>query len=703
MFRKLKEYMSIQLSKNPGRVILVAILLLNVVFIAVAACILKGLSLVGTQEMSFGQAVFHTIKMIMDAGCIESVEEQIGGGGVALAITCVVIVIIGMVLFTGAVIGYLTNYISSFISDANVGAHKLHLSRHTVILNWNSRASEIVNDLLYRGESEKVVILVAEGKESIEKELAERIADTVAQENEAIRERAAKLPKGKRRAYIRKNKFKNKLVVIVREGDTFSTKQLRDISLERAKSIIILGSDVNNTVCKYNHQSLLADRERGNPLSIKALVQVAEITGAATSDDDQKIVVEVEDEWTLELVQKIIRGKQVDGKCKIIPVSVNQILGRLLSQFALMPELNLAYKELFSNKGMSFYSVPCETKDEHAFTQEYLRTHAHAIPLTVMEDGGKLYGFYAAKRENDHEKTTKMETTEYRVKLNYQYQLEQKNVIILGHNSKIGDIMEGFDNFRGEWNQGNREILNIIVIDDKNNLEKMDYYRKYPYVTKTVEADIYDKEIICKTIEEFVDANEGDTSVLILSDDTVLNEQIDSGAIANLIYVRDIILRKKNQNPDFYEGKIDVVVEILNPKHYDIVKSYSVNNVVISNRYVSKMVTQLGYNDTLYNFYDDILKYDEDGAAELESKEIYIKKVEQYFAELPGPSTTAELIRAVVDAAPDEVLTGGVPNHTILLGYLKAETGEMVMFTGDQTKQKVELSAQDKLIVFSSH
>ncbi len=703
MFRKIKEFFSIQLSKHPGRVVLTAILLLNVVFLIVSAAVIDALALNGTEEMSFWHAAFYTVTMILDAGCISFVIEDIGTAGVALVIICLIIIMVGMVLFTGAVIGYLTNYISGFIDKANVGTHKLVLSGHVVVLNWNTRASEIVNDLLYCDARQKVVILVSAGKEVIEKELQERLSDTVVQENSEVKRAAAKLPAIQRPLYKFRHRFTNKLTVLVREGDTFSTKQLNDISIKHAKTIIILGNDVNNTVCKYEHSSKSAERERGNPQSLKALMQVSDITGSASSDDNQKIVVEVEDEWTYGLVRKIIENKRVESKCNIIPVGVNKILGTLLAQFSLMPELNLAYRELFSNKGATFYCKPYNGKDEAKFTREYFENHICSLPLALMEQNGKTCAFYSANSEKDDLKLCESYKTDFKVKVNHNYRFEQKNVIILGHNSKIKDIMEGFNNFRGEWNyKDGREIMNVLVIDDKKHLEKMNFYADYSYVKEAVEADVYDKDIICETIERFVDGNSGDTSVLILSDDAVLNEQIDAGAITYLIYVRDIINKKKAADPDFDEYKIDVVVEILNPKHYDIIKSYSVNNVVISNRYISKMLTQLGEKDELFGFYDDILTYDSAEAEEQESKEIYIKAAGRFFEEIPEPCTAAELIRAVYSASTASELPENLKNHTIVLGYVSKD-GKMTLFLGNQTKTEVALKETDKLIVFSSH
>ncbi len=699
MFKKIREHFSIKLAKAPGRLVLSVILILNVVFILLASLLIKLFAaLPGTENMGYWEAIYYTIMMVLDGGCVtEVVGEEMVRTAVPLVIVCILVVVIGMVLFTGAVIGYLTNWISHFIEDANVGAHKLYMNGHTVILNWNSRASEIVNDLLYCDGKQKVVILVPSGKEEVERQIQERVEDTIAQAKEKAQRECKNKGFFARRAYMRRHKLKNNLVVVVREGDTFSTIQLRDISIEYAKTIIILGNDETSSNCKYDYERRLSEHERGNPQIIKALVQVAEITGAEYSDDGQKIVVEVEDEWTSELVSRIIENKQVDGKCKIIPVTVNKVLGRLLSQFSLMPELNLAYRELFSNKGATFFACDGKVIDEHERLSAYLSTHAHAIPLGLLEHNGKVSAYYSAEKEEDHDKTVEYQPIDYEVKLNKNYWLEQKNVIILGYNSHVHDIMEGFAGFCKEWNKDGKPIVNLVVIDTSKHLEKLNYYREYDFVTSAVEAEVFDRTIICNTVEEFVDKNAGDVSVLILSDDTVAGDKIDANAIANLIYIRDIINKKKSEDPGFDEGKIDIVVEINNPKHYDIVKSYSVNNIVISNRYVSKMITQLGSKDDLYYFYNDILAYDEDITFGAESKEVYVKKVSRYFDALPGPCTAYELIRAVYSAAKEND-----GNIAITLGYVK-KNGDMILFSGDQRKQRVQLESTDKLIIFSNH
>lgn len=703
MKRKIKEWFSIQLVKNPGGMVLAVILIFNILFFMFSAVVISTLALDGTEKMSFIEAAFCTITMILDAGCIQFVVADIGKSGIVVTLFCLFVVLVGMISFTGAVIGYITNYISSFIDNANTGKRKLNLSNHFVILNWNSRASEIVNDMLYSDEKQKIVVLVQSRKEEIEKEIEERLSDTVNRENKNIAQQYKDLPFPQKQIALYKNRFKRKVTVMVRQGDVFSSKQLNDISLERARSVIILGNDINNTICKFEHKERIDESSRGNSQTVKTLMQVSDITATESSADNQKIVVEITDEWTLDLVNKIIESKQVDGKCNIIPVKVNEILGQLLSQFCLMPELNSAYSELFSNKGVEFHSEIHDHIDDESFISEYLTNHNHALPITVMQGNDCVaHAFYVAEEDKDIKKISSVKNSEYKVSLNKNYWIEKKNVVILGHNSKCKNIMAGFESFSSEWKRGAEEIVRIVVIDDKKSLEKMNYYKDYPFVIKTVEADIYDNELICSTIEDFVSKNEEDTSVLILSDDAALNEDIDASALANLVYVRDIVNKKVAENPEFDAESIDIIVEIIDPKHYDIVNSYSINNVVISNRYISKMISQISEYEALFDFYNDILSYDSGALEEgFVSKEVYIKKAKRYFDEIPGETTADQLVRAVFNESINKE-EFDCSNPTIVLGYVKPG-GNLVLFGGDLSQITVNLDERDKLILFSAH
>ena len=131
--------------------------------------------------------------------------------------------------------------------------------------------------------------------------------------------------------------------------------------------------------------------------------------------------------------------------------------------------------------------------------------------------------------------------------------------------------------------------------------------------------------------------------------DIVTDEQVEQ--FSNITDEKQAAEWLRTNVPNFDTDSIDVIVEILNPKHYDLVSSYSVDNVIISNRYISKMVTQIGEKEAIFDFYNDILQYDDLDSQSYSSKEVYIKKVSTFFSELPGECTEEELIRAVWEAS----------------------------------------------------
>ena len=692
--KKLAEKISVFVAQKPAKAILISILIFNIIFLGISALLISHFAPRSLQNAGFWASVFYTVTMILDAGCIQFVVADVGHTGVAIIIICLLIIIIGMISFTGAVIGYITNYISNFIETANSGARKLRITNHIIILNWNSRASEIINDLLYSESKEKIVILASADKEFIEREIYDRISDTLTRDNKVLLNEAKDMPFLAKQRYIAKNRLKNNLTIVVKEGDVFSSKSLYDIAVDYAKSIIILGKDTHNSVCKFECKEEITERDKGNSNTIKTLIQVADITAAEESADNQKIVVEVEDEWTYDLVNQIIKHKENLGKCNIVAVPINLILGQILSQFSIMPELNNVYNELFSNKGAFFHSKKIKETDECKYIQEQLNKNDSSIPLAIMKTKEGIEAFYMVDSEKALNKR-KEQKSFFKCRLNTNFWLEKKNIIILGHNSKISSIMNGFSSFADEWNFSNGDsILNIIIIDDKKYLTENDYFKKYPYVSKVIEADICEKEKIYDTISEFIELHNDNTSVLILSDDTASTAEIDAKALIYLIYVNDIIQNKLADKSKIEHQSIDVMVEVLNPKNYDVVCSYSVDNVVISNRYISKMITQIGEREAIYDFYTDILTYDTQGATADGSKELYIKKAGEFFETIPPKCSAFDLIRGVFSAGAD--------NKSLLLGYIRNES-EKVLFTGNQHDITVELTENDKLIVFSNH
>ena len=691
---KLRGWLSIQVAKHPKRVVLILVILFNVLFITVSAALIAALSLRGTEKMNFFHAAYYTVTMILDAGCIESVIKDIGTTGVALTITCLAVIIIGMITFTGAVIGYLTNILNDFIDNATAGNTRLYLSDHTVILNWNARAPEIVNDLLYSDNKETVVALVKSGGDDIKKEIEERLHLTIEKENAVVYEKADTMGFFARRRYLKNNKLGNNVTFIVIEGNIFSQKQLRDIRIDLAKAVIILSNDPTDSAAEDGRQS-----DEGNPQAVKALMQAADIVSAGKAAHNQNIIIEITDPWTYDIVQRIISGKELGEKCNIVKFQVEKFLGQLLAQLSITPEMTPVYDDLFSNKGAAFYTEPVQTDDEIGYIRDYLSTHQNAVPLTLLSHNGESWFCFAADNQNSITKKHEPESSGFSVKLN-KTQNECKRVIMIGHNSKVEEIMSCYESYISCQTRDKQfSPLKVTVIDEADSLSRMDHYRSYSFVEEAAELDIYNIDKTFETIDRLLFNTSEETSILILSDDTELDENADSSALMYLVYIQDYIKELLRKNPVYDKQKVKTIVEITDPRHYDIVKGYEMVDAVISNRFTGNIITQIGEKESIYDFYKDLLSYSsyEPGG---QNKKPQLKKVSSFFKETPPTCTAHDLVRAVFEASVSSNVASEKYYPMLVLGYIKAN-GETIIFSGDLSEINVSLEAEDKIIVYT--
>lgn len=690
---KFRIWLSVQIAKHPKRVVLVLIILFNVLFITVSAAVISSLSLRGTEKMNFFYAAYYTVTMILDAGCIESVIKDIGTSGVALTLTCLAVIIIGMITFTGAVIGYLTNILNDFIENASAGNTRLYLSDHTVILNWNARAPEIVNDLLYSDNKETVVALVKSGSDEIKKEIEERLYNTIEKENADVSKKAEKMDFFARRRYLKNNKLGNNVTFIVIEGNIFSQKQLKDIRIDLAKAVIILSNDPSDSALEGGRQS-----DEGNPQAVKALMQAADIVSAGNAEHNQNIIIEITDPWTYDIVQRIISVKELGEKCNIVMFQVEKFLGQLLAQISMTPEMTLVYGDLFSNKGAAFYTEPVQTDDEIGYIRDYLSTHKNAIPLTLLTHNGESCFCFAANNQKDINKKYALNSLGYSVELN-NMQCGCKRVIMIGHNSKVEEILNCYESYIS-CQTGDKQIspLKVTVIDEANSIRRMDYCQRYSFVEEAVEIDIYHINKNFDTINRLLFNTFEETSILILSDDTELNENTDSSALMYLIYIQDFIKEMLRKNPEI-KKRVKTIVEITDPGHYDIVKGYDMVDAVISNRFTGNIITQIGKKESIYNFYKGLLSYSSDKPGN-QNKKPQLKKVSSFFKETPPPCTAYDLVRAVFEASVSSAEASEKQCPAMVLGYIKAN-GETIIFNGDLSEINVSLEAEDKIIVYT--
>ena len=66
----MREWTSIEFSQKPRRMVLLLIGLVNLLLILIAAWVISAFAMPGNEKMGFFAAVYNTLTMILDAGCI---------------------------------------------------------------------------------------------------------------------------------------------------------------------------------------------------------------------------------------------------------------------------------------------------------------------------------------------------------------------------------------------------------------------------------------------------------------------------------------------------------------------------------------------------------------------------------------------------------------------------------------------------------
>ncbi len=146
-----------------------------------------------------------------------------------------------------------------------------------------------------------------------------------------------------------------------------------------------------------------------------------------------------------------------------------------------------------------------------------------------------------------------------------------------------------------------------------------------------------------------------------------------------LLFLQDI--SKKHQ--------AKIILELLDPRHYDIAMSYQVDHTIISNRYVSHMISQISKNRELALLYDELLRYDGSDSI-TQTKEVYVYPV----------TSILETAYPLVFASVSDF----VYQFSLLSSGLKAPIGiihqkQLELFHGNLDSQVLEIHEEDEIVV----
>ncbi len=256
----------------------------------------------------------------------------------------IVLTVIQMVIFSGALIGFTTDIIQNTFDNRLKNKGKMHLKNHFVFLNWSTIGQNIIRDISFLDADKTVVILTEDDRE----EVLNSIDDI----------------------FIATGRKKKGLRIFVKKGDPTSPKHLADISISEAKHVGVL---------LPNH-----DSDADNDVSTKDLTALKLMLLMLGEAPKANIVVETESEVAKNKIEQLITSTHPEDAGRISVFSHNSVMGHVLGRTTINPLFAPLFHHVLSFEGAEFYGIP--TMD----LEEALYTYSDCIPIVNYDDDDKI-------------------------------------------------------------------------------------------------------------------------------------------------------------------------------------------------------------------------------------------------------------------------------------------------------------------------
>ena len=484
MFRKKQpNRFKIFYYSHPYFVIFNVLVIYNIILIALAALVMTYLMNGITDENGFTMAM--NIESYLKNLEYCAVFTMNNGGIYNQAPTSVIIMkiilsILQMITFTGALIGLATSILQSMFNHRIHNLGKIKIKHHYVILEWSAVGPNLVRELSFLKGNKTIVILSSKDREEIQDEIDEYFLET--------------------------GTDKKHLHIFVKNGNPSSRKALKEINIDKAEAIAILGAS-----------SWLNLKHENDSISFKILMSVISLT------NNSNIVIETDDPEVTKNIHDLMSASNELKGARISIFSRNTIVGHVLAKSAINADYPNLYYSLLSFRNGSFFPIKCELPMEEALSR-----YSSCLPaFRYANANNEEYLFVNAEREQDVKKNllAKKHTVSAPFK---------KNIIknsftlyVLGENDTSMAIKEAVQK-NNEVNEG-KVNLKVLPID----------------------SDI--DELL-----EDISKAKGRKKILILSDDNAEAENIDGNVFLSLIEIK----ANKELSKD-----IEVFAEIFEPSN----------------------------------------------------------------------------------------------------------------------------------------
>ncbi len=576
--------------------------------------------------LNFWEAAWQSLMRTLDAGTMGGDE----GWGFRLVMF---LVTLGGVFIISTLIGVLTSGIENKLEDLRKGRSRVIETGHTVILGWSSQIYTILSELISANANQKdscIVILGNKDKVEMEDEIRSGIGDP------------------------------GRMRIVCRTGSPIDMKDLQLVSLQTARSIIILSP------------------ETGDPDAHTIKTILAITNNSQRREEKYHIVAEIKDPKNIQVACMV-------GKDEVELVLTGDLISRIIAQTCRQSGLSVVYTELLDFGGDEIYFKEEPALVGKTFHDALFAYRTSAVIGLDQKGAGVCINPPMDTRIQPGDRMIAISTDDDTIILdqannspalsggiaNRQPETQApERTLILGWNWRAPTIIRELDHYVAPGS----EIT--VIADESSGKEALDQLR--PDLTNQTiiyrQADTTDRRVL-----EAVCPEDFDHVIVLAYADTKDVEHADACTLMTLLHMRDMAERDQKD--------ISIVSEMLNVQNRALAEVTRADDFIVSEKLISLIMTQVSENKALNAVFTDI--FDPDGS------EIYLKPAGQY-VQIDHPVNFYTILESA--ARRNEVAIG----YRIESLSGNAEKSYGVTLNPEKT-QAVRFTSEDRIIVLAEN
>ncbi len=562
----------------------------------------------------------------------------------------VLTIFLGLVLFS-SLVAFITQEFEARLTLLKKGKSLVVEKNHTLILGFNDRIVDIITELVIANESESdpaIVILSEKDKEEMDDFLREKLGD-----------------------------LKNTRVV-TRTGVITNINNLNKVGVKVAKSVVIL-NDAKAT-----------EAQDVKKLSDARVVKAILATVAANEEKKLSlppIIAEIRSE------QYRILAKTIAAEA-VTTLNEADILARILVQTSRSVGLATVYLNLVGFAGNEIYFYRPKVDWQNLGFSELQFHFYQSIPIGVRDKNGDIIIKPDSNYQlTDAESIIVLAADDSQIKFHQKPLLKPEVLgyvdvrktldrktekhLIIGWNSKTPICLREYAKYVAEGSE-----VNLVTQKLTPEIEdKFDEIRQaYPQVLMQIRKINIDVVEELKTLE--LDKY---NSISILASKGKNSEEIDAKSLTTLLEIRQIFLEYEEEtgNPVTTE----LVVELADSEETDLVIKAGVQDFLLSNQFVSKILAQVSQEPDVMLVYRNLFS--------AEGSEMYIKPIELFFPpEKLGKLSFADCVFAA--QSRDEICLG-----VRIVSQAQDKDNNFGIYLAPTLGAKFDLTLADELIIIA--